>query len=515
MLLLFGSLGVSAQSGFFVPQAGKIYFGGDSSTIFSNVINKGRLGVGRNAVVNFAARQWENDQQASMPDETGGTNGVGGWVRFLSDSMRQQVIGGYNAASKTGASFPNIIIQNRYGITLLDGSAKVRRSVQFNKGNVYLQDQVMVVGDQQPGYILGYDSTRFFVTGNASNTGLLIREFIQPGDGIVVFPVGSHDNSYTPAAIRSRNGLGDDYYVSVFDSVKSGLTAGSSLSRESVGKTWQVGKLLHPGAGDVEVILQHRLRDEGDHFAANRQYTYVSQYNNGNWDAGFPQNYPVPGYFGFGRPSSADGTNARVFHTTVSNSSFFSKFTGDGLYNIKTNLFFNAYRLNRDMVRVYWNTKPEVNIKYFIVQRRLSTEAVFKNVDTVSSQAINGYSMIDLAYSDDDPNSYTGISYYRLKAVAYGNGGFYSITVPVGGEAGLLNIVLWPNPTPDVFHISIPLAIRAKAVVVWNVIGQKLREEAVNGRTIISMRGFIPGTYLVGVVLEDGKILETKKLLVR
>ncbi len=56
-ILLCGQL-VMAQSGFYVPKAGKIFFNGDTATIFSDVINQGKLGVGKNAFVNFSGRVW-------------------------------------------------------------------------------------------------------------------------------------------------------------------------------------------------------------------------------------------------------------------------------------------------------------------------------------------------------------------------------------------------------------------------------------------------------------------------
>jgi len=55
---------------------------------------------------------------AQINDDTNdgaGITGVGGWVRFLSDTIRQQIVGGYNAAAISGPSFPRIIIENNAG----------------------------------------------------------------------------------------------------------------------------------------------------------------------------------------------------------------------------------------------------------------------------------------------------------------------------------------------------------------------------------------------------------------
>src|SRR5688572_27140455 len=75
-----------AQQGFYIPKASTIFFNGDSATIFSNVLNEGRLGVGKKAVLNFKGSVWENNQQATITDESNGGTGVegtGGLIRFL------------------------------------------------------------------------------------------------------------------------------------------------------------------------------------------------------------------------------------------------------------------------------------------------------------------------------------------------------------------------------------------------------------------------------------------------
>ncbi|WP_315819014.1 hypothetical protein [Paraflavitalea speifideaquila] len=76
-----------------------------------------------------------------------------------------------------------------------------------------------------------------------------MRENIRAADDLVVFPLGSHAHQYTPAAIRNRSITGDDFYVTVFDSVKSMAINGTNLVAESVNKTWEKGKRLQPNMG--------------------------------------------------------------------------------------------------------------------------------------------------------------------------------------------------------------------------------------------------------------------------
>lgn len=513
-ILFFWRCVTIAQTGFYVPSTGKIFFKGDTATIFSDVTNYGRFGVGKNAFVNFSGKVWKNDPQSLMTDETNGITGSGGWIRFLSDSFRQQINGGYNTATKTGPSFSNLMIQNSVGVELSQSNAKVRKEISFSKGLVYLQDYIFVTGDNNPGKITGYDSLRYFVTGNKPGTGFLIRENIHNSNGRIDFPVGSRNNSYTPAAIQSNSNNGDDFYVSVFDTVKSSVFTGDNLADESVNKTWQIGKLLRAGLDDAQITLQHINADEGNLFSKNRQFAYVSQFNGSAWDTAPPKNYPGPGYITSGTALTNSGTNSRIFSSSISAASYFTKLTDTSDKFKKTILWFNAYRLDTGNVYTYWNTNPEINVKLFVVQRRLSNETNFRSVATVFSQAGGGYSFTPLNYSAIDPNNYRGISFYRLLVLSYTNDSTYSDTVAVGNKPGEYSFMIWPNPTPNVFYVSVGKTLPVKAIVIWNAIGQKIREESTNGRSIIQMSGLIPGTYFVGVVLTTDYIIQTKKLVV-
>ena len=74
--------------------------------------------------------------------------------------------------------------------------------------------------------------------------------------------------------------------------------------------------------------------------------------------------------------------------------------------------------------------------------------------------------------------------------------------------------LIWPNPTPNRFYVSVDPVWRVNAIVIWNAIGQKVKQEFVNGRTIIELDGLIAGTYFVGLVRVSGDVIETMKLVV-
>ncbi|RYY55186.1 MAG: T9SS type A sorting domain-containing protein [Chitinophagaceae bacterium] len=505
-----------AQKGFYVPKGGKIFFAGDTSTIFSNVINKGNLGIAKPATVNMKAQSWENDPAAKITDAGAagtGTTGEGGWVRFVGDSGRQEIRGGYNAATRTGATFPKVQVKNKDGVELKDGSAKIRNNVDFQDGHVYLNDQTLVIGNNNPGTITGYDSSKYFVTGNKPGEGLLLREQMTRKDGIVVFPVGSKDGAYTPAGIRARMRQTSDYYVGVFDSVRASEFSNTKLVSQSVNKTWQIGKYGSASLEESDIFLEHLVSEEGEYFRQNRDQSYVTQYSNQHWDMGYPQRTPAIGSMTTGNTDPSRGLNSRNFDNLGATDHYYTKLA-DKNKVAKTRLWFNAYRIDSGFVKVYWKTNPEINIRTFVVERRFANQTAFSDVGIQPSKANAGYSIVDLNYDMIDPNRYKGITFYRLRMIGYDNTITYSQEVPVGPQFGMYNITLWPNPAVSWFNIGIPPVIPAKTIIVYNVLGQKLREEKVMGRTVVQMTGLIPGTYFISIFSESNQLIETKKLVV-
>jgi len=469
-------------------------------------------------VVNFKGKKWENAPDALITDEGNkgeDASGTGGLIRFNGkDSGRQQIDGGYNAVTRTGAAFANLEVGNNDGVELTGSTAKIRHNLHFAAGHLYLQNNTLVVGDGSPGTITGYDSIRYIITGSGE-TGLLVRENIRSQDSWVIFPVGTDKGAYTPVSVRSHASRGDDYHVRVSDGVKKDLFSGTDLKPLGVNKTWEIGKRNNPGTDEVEVALQHLTADEGSQFSSNRQYSYISQYTGAGWDTSYPQGTPLTGYLTTGAVLANSGVNTRTMRSSITSASYFTKFTGTGDTGLQyTHVWLNGWRLNNSMVQVKWTTRPEVNIRYFVVERRLSNENSFRNRDSVLSKAVNGYSNAWLNYSLNDPNSYTGISYYRLRLIDYSGGISYSNIIAVDGKTGGYQLLLWPNPTARNFYVGVNGAAAVKYIVIWNVLGQMIHRELVNDRSIIPLQINLPGNYFVGFISHSGQLLETKKLVV-
>jgi len=515
-MLLLWPVAIQAQTGVYIPQQGKVFFSGGGATIFSDLNNQGQLGVGRNAILNFKCHHWINAGASDITDEKGG-HSSGGTIRFLtpdSGSLLQFITAGYNAASRMGPAFPNLTIANPSGVRLLSRSMKVRQRLDLAAGTLDVNGFILVVGDNNPGQITGYNDKNFIITGSASNGGFLLRERISAANGNVVFPVGTAAGHYTPAAIHYQGSLPDDFYVRVSDSVRAQLTNGEDLSPWSVNKTWQIGQLQHSGEAPVDITLQHDLNDEGAFFKAHRQTAYVSQYISGTWSIGYQQSAPGLGTLTTGAPLINGGVNTSTFQYTMSQAAYFTKLAGYDSTKNKTSLWFSAYRTDKDNVYVYWATNPEIGIRYFVVQRRLITETAFSSRDTLRSKAVNGSSFVNLNYNINDPNSYQGTSFYRLMMVDYNGNITYSNIVAVGGVPDNFGWTLWPNPSPGRFFVGISRPSAVREVMIWDVAGRLIHREPVNGRGVIEMNLYAKGTYAIGLAPMDGDHIQTKKLVV-
>ncbi len=271
---------------------------------------------------------------------------------------------------------------------------------------------------------------------------------------------------------------------------------------------------------DAEIYLQHLNADEGNIFAANKMNTYVARYNGARWDSGSPQHYPLPGSITTGAGLQNSGVNHQLFVNEIAGPSYFTKFTGSGDPAFQTHCLFDAFIIDGDRIYTYWKTNPEIYVQYFIVQRMFPNETDFTDIDTVSTQAISGLSFAELDYSSTDFNSNLGVMFYRLKRVDYGNVFVYSDIVTLERKPKTFDNLIWPNPAKEKFYIGLGNVVPTKLIIVTDVLGHKMRQETVNGlntvngRNVIEIDGLIQGTYFVSFVGYDGKIIETKKVVV-
>lgn len=86
------------------------------------------------------------------------------------------------------------------------------------------------------------------------------------------------------------------------------------------------------------------------------------------------------------------------------------------------------------------------------------------------------------------------------------------VPTPVVTPEYKLNV--WPNPTTDKFYVGINGNVNVKSIAIWNIVGIQMTSKSVNNQNTVEFSGFVPGTYVIGFIGANGKIIETRKVIV-
>ncbi|MDC0231427.1 T9SS type A sorting domain-containing protein [Aureispira] len=365
----------------------------------------------------------------------------------------------------------------------------------MNNGKIELGTNDLAISSS--GVISNYDASNFIIT---NGTGTL-KQTVNSGSTIV-FPIGTASTSYTPATLTNI-GTDEDFKVRVKDqALRYGLT-GPALTDHAVDKTWLIDD-SGTGAPDVTVKLQWNQVDELAFFS-NITCGIAHYEPSGVWN-----NPLLIGGFG---PASSVGSTA--YERSRSGFTNFSPFiVRDNVIFLSNGLLdFDATRLNSDLVKLDWSTETETNNKGFEIQRMLEHETVFTTIDFVDG---NGTTTNTTYYNYDDLNSYTGLSYYRLKQINFDGNFTYSQVKVVAGliddNPTYIDINTYPNPVLDQLIIEfkkIPKDVKSAMVEITSISGQLLyqKNHAINYNHIIEINyvdKLVPAAYMISVNIANG-----------
>ncbi|MEC5142507.1 T9SS type A sorting domain-containing protein [Chitinophaga sp. 212800010-3] len=502
----------AAQQGVYIPAGATVWVSGNTTVgIFSDITNYGILGSNPNSTLYFLSQLWTNGNGSTLPDESAdGISGTGGTFLF-NGTTRQKVFGGYSLITKTGTSFPNLQVNNPQGLLLDDLSdLKVRNNLHFASGHVYLNGWNLQVGEQTPGTITGYNDRRFVVTGKDAAGGALFRAGINNAAGKVVFPVGTADDSYAPAAVLIT-GARDMIGARVYDSVFSAAGGGAAYQDSFVNKTWNIRRVDNSG-GEVDVILQHMDTHEMPAYAGSRDSSFISRFVSGVWDQlPFIPNKPLPGTLSTTTLTEPATMHLRHFSELGSNE-YFTKTTLAS--NAKPAMFlsFEAFRVLPAMVQLNWTTSREVNNARFEIERRYEQETQFTKIDAVPTKAPNGNSNVPLDYARMDLNNNDDWTYYRIKAIGRNGKVAYS---EIRAVPPFVQIKVYPNPNNGNFKVSIR-GIRGEMLLqLHDTWSQVMRRYQVMKDIDVNISNLPSGTYfLVLYHKETMKVAYTCKVIV-
>jgi len=345
--------------------------------------------------------------------------------------------------------------------------------------------------------ITNYDANNYVVT---NSTGILQQEVGASG---VVFPIGM--SSYNPATLNNT-GVADNFQVRIFEQVFDEGTTGTVHTTDAVDRTWMIEEEVG-GGSDVSLTLQWITADEMTSF--DRATSGIAHHLSTDlWDNPTPY-------------TAATSVGVNTWTQTRSGFTSFSPFVVRDLdIDLPVELLsFDATRIDAEDVELNWATASEINNKGFWVERMLEHEIEFTPIDWVEGQ---GTTVITTYYQILDDNSYSDISYYRLKQVDFDGTISYSEIRAVAGSGGsnngVIEVGIYPNPVLEKLIIqfnSLPKGVKTANVKIIGINGQALYEQNNDIQSYKSLRldyvsRLVPATYILSIDLDNGENISHK-----
>lgn len=535
LALMMGSTAVNAQNNTHVHNGASLHvFSGNNMSVWGDATNEGSWGSQEGGIVRFYGVNWENDEAATMP-------GAGlFWFQQprpapYNNNVSQYLDGGYDMSGQSGCSFPDIRLENSNNLYLTTTDGKTRDTFEFSAGHVIHDGNNFTVGHNDPGDILGYTETSFFVTNGTgtSNIGYLEREGLSSGDLEQAFPIGVAIGDYTPGRIKNV-GTDDDYGMRVFANVYDAGYSGTTHNDASVARTWDVEE-RNTGGSNVTLELQHNSATEGGTFATYNSNHYITHYTgtspNGPGSNGVDTTSVTPwdllkysnlyaGEAGTGYITTGSAISGAVV-TKRSSLDAFSPYTKT-VYDaapLPVSLINLDAQWKQNDGEVVWATAMELNNAGFRVERSIDG-APFIFIADVPSKALVGNANEVLTYTYTDKQVRHKVEQevlYRL--VQHDFDGTEEVFGPLAlytSKTTKTRFNVYPNPSGGQVYVSLTgLHGDNHKVVVTNMAGQVVHQTTADGETL--ERGYLlhltdvpTGIYVIQV--SNGNVLKTKRI---
>jgi Secretion system C-terminal sorting domain len=332
------------------------------------------------------------------------------------------------------------------------------------------------------------------------------------------FPVGSGgQTNLVTLANLTANPLTGTQWLDVYFGPKPGTDAGLVLTEGGTPYTsvngagvWHITPDAEPTGGQYDLLLYlNGFTGLADNEFALLERPDISS-NAADWMVPPGSSLPAEG---------AAGRTVASGYARRNGLSAFSQF-GIGMTSTPlpvTLLSFTASRIGKKFVDLDWQTATEDNDKGFGVERRLDDESAFSDIGFVPSLAPGGTSASPLAYSYTDTNSYSGISYYRLKQEDLDDRFVYTVIKAVSGSGNSGVVVsLYPNPGHGQFTLRVDGTGQAYTATITDIPGHTLRRIEAVGNNNVSVSGLPPGFYIVRIpnIFGNGQSFVEKVLIV-
>lgn len=173
-------------------------------------------------------------------------------------------------------------------------------------------------------------------------------------------------------------------------------------------------------------------------------------------------------------------------------------------------LYFTATPGANHSVMLNWSTVSEFNNDFFTIER--SKDGIL--FDPVQKIPSKGNSNSKTNYGTIDRNPFNGYTFYRLKQTDKDGSATLSQIEKVFIGKNSFSATASPNPTRDLVQLRLNGLINKKySYFIADLEGKKLLDGAINSNTTLVNFGSLPqATYLLQV-LEDGKPIQTFKII--
>lgn len=470
--------------------------GGINAVNGSSILNNGVIYFTNNSISNQS--NWTDGNASGV--FTSGSNGM---VTF-------QSVNGHAITGNT--VFPSVTLDAAGGATISNdisiANNLLLKNGKFNTG-IYKIIIPNNIPDAVQADVSNTNYTNSWVNGN-------LQRSITANTGLYDFPVGNNSQGNL-LQFLNNNITGTSSLTASF-APKPGSDAGLIVTENGTpytmvndGGVWYLDAATAATAGNYALQLYFT----GFAGLANNQFGILRR-NDASSNAA---DWVVPAGSALEAPNGA-GRNVSDGYARRKNMTTFSQL-GIGMSAMAlpvTLIDFFAVRDNQTTVKLNWSTATEINNKGFEIEKRYENENQFSAKDFVASKATDGNSQVILNYIYQDINSFSGVTYYRLKQIDMDGNFVYSAIKAIKGiDGATVDVTLMPNPNRGQFTILISGANQSRHAFISNINGKVIKQFLVQPQQEVNISELPAATYVLTIidVFGKGKNFSEKIVIIR
>lgn len=403
---------------------------------------------------------------------TSGTKSLSTTANYIFNGSVAQVTG-----TLLPATVNTLTINNAAGVALSSAVAVVGGPLALTSGKLSLGANNLSTSS-----VTGASSSNYIIT-----DGVGALKINNIGVGANLFPVGLSASSYNPITINNA-GTVDNFAVSVKNTFDNAFPNPTKV----VNTQWNITEDV-VGGSNATLGLSWILADQAAAFTPTTGLN-VMHYESSNW---------VP----TAATLSGAGTVASPYYATAAGFTSFSPFAVANLDALPLNIVSFTASLEKNEVKVLWNTTNEVNTSSFIIERS-KDGVIYNSIGSVAAKNLastNQYNFTDLS-------PINGVGYYRLKVIDKDATYRFSKVITVSTKIKAGTLMVYPNPSVAAITVTHDKATSNASVEIYLMDGKKVSSQQIlenATQTSLDISKLSAGNYLI-VFSNNGIITSTK-----